>query len=246
MNSGNIFVINLGDNMMYRKKYKMEFFLIYFLLSFSSAQAALFQGNSLGFFTNPVGPPRMVTSGVGTNHFTSGTPFDGASSPSALDFVGTSFDINESDIFTFGTLSSFNGTINTGTTADMVDLSVVLDFAEPSGITASFMYDLSLVNTINSSDSVESADIVRFDNTLPTTLFSSNGTNYTLEFLGFGTGSEGSFIIGDSFSVLEEQSASVDLVGRITVVPIPGAVWFFGSSLIGLLGLSKRCSIYST
>jgi hypothetical protein len=90
----------------------------------------------------------------------------------------------------------------------------------------------------------DDADIVNFDNSVPSNFFSSEGVDYTLEFLGFRTLTGSGFTVEDSFRVLENDSASVDLVGRITstpsAVPVPAAVWLFGSGLLGLYGIGKQ------
>ncbi len=207
-----------------------------------TTQAALFQGTSDGSFVNPTGPSGMVTTGVGTNAFTWGTGI--SSPPSSLGFTGASFDEDENTPFAFGTLDFFNGTISIPTRADTVDLSVSLNFTSPTGFVESFLFDLGLTTTPNTSDPDASADVVNFDNTVPSNFFSYDGTDYTLEFLGFGTLVGGGFTLQDSFLVREGESASVELLGRITstpsAVPVPAAVWLFGTALIGLLGFGKR------
>ncbi len=215
--------------------------LVCWLVSFSSVQAASFQGNSTGEFLNPTGPSDMVTTGVGTNQFAWGESATNSPS-SSLGYEGKSFDVIENDEFVFGSLSFFNGTIFLSTRADTIDLSVSLNFTEPSGIVEEFVYDLGLISTPSST--VPDADIVNFDKTVPTNFFSSGGTDFTLEFVGFGTLSGEGFTVEDSFRVLEEEIATVDLVGRITstpsIIPVPTAVWLFGSGIFGLLGFSRR------
>lgn len=218
--------------------------LVLLLAATSNVHAALFQGTSQGQFVNPVGPAGMVTTGVGTDSFTWGDGTAFGSDPSSLGFAGTSFDNDENIAFTFGTLSYFNGTIAGGTEANSVDLSVILNFTSPASLAESFQFDLSLINTTNTSDPNASADIVNFDNTVPSNFFSVAGVDYTLEFLGFGLLTGSGFVVQDSFRVLEGGSASVDLVGRITstpgVVPVPAAVWLFGTALLGLVGYNRR------
>jgi hypothetical protein len=210
------------------------------LLASGSVQAALFQGTTNGIFDNPTGVGSMVTTGVDTSNFTwgDGTP------PSSLGFVGAAFDEDENDAFTFGTLNYFNGANQPGTTADAVDLSVELTFTSPAAFMEGFVFDLGLINTPNTSDQNASADIVNFDNTVPSNFFSFDGTDYTLEILGFGTLTGGGFTLENSFRVFEGDSATVELIGRITstpsAVPVPSAVWLFGSALIGFVGMSRR------
>lgn len=205
-----------------------------------TVQAALFQGTSGGVFVDPTGPSGMVTSGDNTDSFSWGT----GNPPSSLDYAGTSFNEDENNAFVFGTLTHTNGVISIPTRADTVDLSVTLNFTSPTVLSESFLFNLSLITTPNTGTPDENADIVNFDNTVPSNFFSHNGIDYTLEFLGFGTLTGSGFTIADSFRVLEGGSASVDLVGQITstpaVVPVPAAVWLFGTALFGLVGFSRR------
>jgi hypothetical protein len=215
--------------------------ILFLLMGISSAQAALFQGNSSGVFLNPVGPSTMVTTGVGTDTFTWGRTVQ----PSSLGYTGTSFNVNDNDAFVFGSLDYFNGSIPADTGADSVDLSVMLSFSSPLAMIENFVFDLALINTLNTSDPNASADIVNFDNTVSSNFFSADGIDYTLEFLGFGTLSGSGFTVEDSFRVLEGGSANVNLVGRITstpgaAVPEPATLLLFGLGFLGLIGASRK------
>jgi hypothetical protein len=44
--------------------------------------------------------------------------------------------------------------------------------------------------------------------------------------------------LGDGYTA---NSSVVSFVGAATVVPVPAAVWMFGSGLIGLVGIARRC-----
>lgn len=75
--------------------------------------------------------------------------------------------------------------------------------------------------------------------------------NLTLEILGSGsldfktdlTYTSGSLMGGLTGGRLEGIGSTSDLgakLGSITVVPVPAAVWLFGSGLIGLIGVARR------
>lgn len=214
------------------------------LMGYGSAHAGLFQGNSTGKFINPTGLSTMVTTGVGTNLFTWGSGISN-SPPSSLEYTGSAFNVDQNNPFVFGSLNYYNGTIASGTGANSISLSVILDFISPVGVLENFGYNLGLINTPNSSDPNSSADIVNFDNTVPSNFFSAGGVDYTLEFLGFGTLSGGGFTISDSFRVFENDSASVDLIGRITstpgiAVPEPSTPLLIGLGLLSFLWVRKK------
>lgn len=210
-----------------------------------SANASPFQGTSSGIFVNPIGSSKMTTTGVGTDQFTWGTPthVNGHDTASSFGYAGELFDVDENDAFVLGSLTYFNGTIKSATGAKTVDLDVSLDFTAPAGIEGKFTFDLGLINTNNSGDAISSADIVNIDNNAIYNYFSYGGIDYTLEFLGFGTLTGEGFSVNKSFSVIENESARIDLIGRITssptAVPLPAAIWLFGSSIIGFVAIRK-------
>ncbi len=217
------------------------------LLLTAPANAAVFQGAGAGVFSNPAGPGGMFTAGAGTSNFSWGIPT--GLTASSMSYTGQSFDVDENDNFVFGTLSYTNGSIFGGSEANAVNLNVNLNFSAPSPTTHAFTFNLGLINTNNSSDPESSADYVNFDNTVPSQFFGANGKQYTLEFLGFGTLTGSGFTVQDSFRVLEDGSATVNLVGRITSTPgtvetpVPGAVWLFGTGMAALLGLRRKSRI---
>ena len=211
------------------------------LIASTSLQAAPIAGTSSGVFVHPTGPSGMVTSGVGTSNFSWGIGADSA--PSSLSFAGNAFNTLTEQVFSFGTLSYFNGATYAGTEAESVDLNVTASFTSPLGVTGSFLYDLGLINTLNVSDPNASADIIQFQTAFPSSTFTSGGINYTLEFLGFGHISGSGFSTVNQFHVLEGERASAELMGRVTqnipAVPEPEtyAMLLVG---LGLFGFQLR------
>jgi hypothetical protein len=136
-------------------------------------------GTTSGVFVNPT-PASATVSGVGTNTFSWGVA---QPDQSWLQFVGGAFDTSPNTPFKLGTLTFHNGTIaeNTGANSVGFDLSVFLsNVPEKNFIRNS---TLTLINTLNTSDPIASADQVIIGD------------------------------YGYIFNVLEGNTASVDLYG---------------------------------
>lgn len=125
-------------------------------------------------FSNPTSSSAsMVTTGIGSNSFSWGTPLNAASNTSNLTFTGDSQPSTlppDGVSFLFGTISFFNGTIQNGTQAEQVqlDLSAVEcdnSFGDCAGNpttitrTVTDFLSIDLVNTSNTGATAqENAD----------------------------------------------------------------------------------------
>jgi hypothetical protein len=185
-----------------------------------------FSGDSAGTFVNPVGPGGMMTTGTGTSLFTFGNGTGFNTGPSSLQYQNIAFSGAPAETaFQMGTLTYFNGTIQSGSQADSVDLSLAVTFTDPAGINQNFVYLMQLISTPNTADPNDSADYVILG-TFPSTTFTSGGNTYTLT-MAFDHLQGGGFIqTGNQFHVLEGSSATADLMGTVTqdlsgVVPEP-------------------------
>jgi hypothetical protein len=187
------------------------------------APTTRFIGESSGIFTNN---DEGVVTGIGTNFFTWGTP---VTSVSSLSFTGLPFDVGvrtgyvygprarlDSEVFPLGDLAYHNGTINSGTQANVVDLAVTPTITDPVNfLPATFSATLGLINSPNTSDPIESADYVLLPSAIsPVPFLTPGGAPLTLEIPGFGAVTGSGFTTVDQFFVLEEQNASAQLLGR--------------------------------
>ncbi len=223
---------------MIKRIFVVSFLAMAMLVFISPVQAATVTGSSSGVFTNPEGPPGMVVYGAGTSNFSWGTGY--GTPASALNFGGNFFTAETGELFSFGTLSYYNGSTVVGTEANRVDLSIQFSLIAPTGVTENVTYDLGLINTPNTGNPNASADYVNWANMNSSSYFEANGVTYELEFMGFGDIQGAGFTGRTSFHVLENNDASVQLVGRVNVVPIPATLLIFGSGLVGLVGWRRR------
>lgn len=177
----------------------------------------IIDGIADGDFHNAEGESQMVVGGE-DNRFTWGTAASGNTDPSWLFFNGNEFlDISPDSRFKLGNLSYYNGTINSNTGADKVDLSIALSFA---GISEplDFNFTLDLINSVNvTGDQVASADSVKLNNNLSEVAVTLGGTDYTLK-LEFGETTEFGFSTISEFFVFENAIASGVLYG--TLIPV--------------------------
>jgi hypothetical protein len=158
--------------------------------------------------------------------------------PSTLSFTPTAFSADPGQVFSIGKLNYFNGITAIGTAADSVDLAVNFSFND--GTTNNRTATFALINTPNTSDPIASADTV-------------------------------SLVLGgltlSSFNVLEEQTASADLLARFTTSgadleivgfgnpstggsvggqPVPEPFTIIGSLIGGTAALRMRKKLKST
>lgn len=223
------------------------------LVASLSANAATFQGSTSGVFENPTGPSGMVTTGEGTNQFTWGVGATGVKyghlfsgcflgcayqeDPSKLNYTGESFNTDVNNQFVAGNLNFYNGIINSGTQAESVDFLLTIDFSLPSVFSETFTYGFSLDNVVNPA-----GDTVTLQSSVPTKFYSYAGVDYYFELLGFSTNNSSDLI--DSLFLQEGKQTTAQLIGQFTSmpseVPLPAAVWLFGSGLMGFMAMRRR------
>jgi len=149
-------------------------------------------GTTSGRFLNPT-PGTAVVSGVNSNRFSWGSGWD----PSWISFVGGVFDAEFDRPFTLGRLTFHNGTIPTGTEAEVVDFVLEVSFDYVPERNVDLVRAFTINNTPNSSDPIASADFLSIAD------------------------------LGATFNALEGETASVDILGELTsgldILPIGSA-----------------------
>lgn len=150
--------------------------------------------------------------------FSWGDPADFGTGPSSLEFTGAAIETGFGDVFSLGTLTFFNGII-AGGGATAVDLEVTIMLTMPSGVTHEFIKTLTLINTPNTEDPIESADIVFLPTSFPSLIFAEGDNAFEFRIIGFGNVTGSGFATIDSFNVLEGESATAELLGTIEAIP---------------------------
>ena len=196
---------------------------------------------------DPSGSP-VVVSGVGTSTFAWGVPDGTAANSVKFDNGGGNFTSSTETAFKVGTIAYFNGSTNSGTSPDSVQLALTLDFADPALGPVTSNYTFNIVSTSNTDDPDASADFLGLPTAFSTTSFLIGGTTYDVKLTGF------SDIVGDGFlssddtalHVREGGTASADLFAEVTTqtaaVPEPRnmVLMFAGLGMIGVLARRRR------
>ena len=93
-------------------------------------------------------------------------------------------------------------------------------------------YRIGIDNTVNPL-----GDTATLLSTPDSIAFNMGGAQYLMEFHGFSRDSGASF---ETYADLAEgQQTTAEIYASITAVPVPAALWLFGSGLIGLAGLAR-------
>lgn len=213
------------------------------IMATTLAQAGPVAGNSSGVFVDPILQPNSDLTGVGTNSFSWGTDATGGGRNN-LTFNGQAFSGTVGSFFDVGTISYYNGSVFAGTGADGVSLDVTLSFTAPAGVVQTFTYALGIVSTTNTGDPIASADRIEFTTAAPQT-FLLDGNLVTLV-LEVGASGPGGFTSQNSFSVLENQSATAVLRGTLRApsnVPEPGTMLLLAAAAAGAAFARHRKSV---
>ena len=179
-------------------------------------------GAAGGNFMNPEGTDKMVTNlldGDRDEFFSFGKTTGATKDPSWLLFNGADFaDISIDESFLLGTIDYYNGTIQSGSGADRVGLSVDLTF-NGGEQQIEFNYELDLISTRNLGHQTDeqNADYVKLGNLYSDVPVRLGGRAYDL-ILEFGDSTRGGFSSIDEFHVIEDRSASGQLFGRLIEV----------------------------
>ena len=214
----------------------------------TSAYSASFTGYAYGDFSNPVSGVSdyidIVNNDLGSNihdqsvfnwglnrrNRSSQFRFDGAAS----DFVENNFTVSDGTAFSLGDFTYKNRAtrFSGGVTGVDFDLNVNL-----LGIGwSTFSYSLGIDNTPNGSSNVP--DYVSLLTQGEDSLFNYSGQSYRFEILGFSR--DGGLTFEDSTYLNERSVTTAEIYGSIQAVPVPAALWLFGSGLLALGALAKR------
>jgi len=197
-------------------------------------------------FSDPLSVRYLFNNDQGSNailpavaEFGWGFDFDSGRS-SRFQFDGANGDVglptDSSLLINLGSFSYTNlPTVLVGDTVTVdLDLTVdILGFGQTS-----FNYGLEVTNTNNTGSDPDSMRVV---NTPGSFIFNVEGSDYELALPGFSTDAGSSF--ATVFDLAEGSTLNMGVyaqLNRVSAVPVPSAVWLFGSALIGLVGVSRR------
>jgi hypothetical protein len=94
-------------------------------------------------------------------------------------------------------------------------------------------YRIGIDNRTNPAD--DTASLLSYPQNVA---FEMNGMNYLLSLQGFSR--DGGLSFESYANLAEGQQTTAEIYATITEVPLPAAVWLFGTGLIALAGLARR------
>jgi hypothetical protein len=206
----------------------------------------IFAGGSAATFGTPTPSVGAYYTGVGTNTFTTGQPFDSASSSNIFTIAPvTSFSVGADSPFAVGQLTYTNGLTVAGTGVDSVPVNLLLSFTNPAGLEETFTFGFLFDFTENTTGNpMLDADTLTPINVFSSTNFMADGQSYTLQLLGFGSSPTS---LTPSFVLPENQQVESTLYAQITSsanappveTPLPAA-GTAGLILMAGVGLRRR------
>ncbi len=190
-------------------------------------------GSSDGSFSNPKGDKNMITNlptGQSSNRFAWGRDYflssetpskDGiALNSNFMEFQGTSFSgVTPGERFEIGNLIYFNGTTVIDTNATSINFTADISL-NLNGVTRDVLTDFKfdLVNVKNNyKDPWADADYVRLATPSSNKIIDFNGIQFRFE-LEFGSSSSSGYTTFDQFYVLEDETASAKMYGRLVEI----------------------------
>jgi hypothetical protein len=153
------------------------------------------------------------------------------------------------DTITQSSISSGSASNGLAATDALTDLEIIVDNFSGQALTFSFDYSIMLDAFADApapgdfADASASVDFLDDSGVVNIQAFADALADNGLQLLATGVGSvfdSGTF----TFTLADGQtnliSGFVDSFGSASAVPVPAAVWLFGSGLLGLVGVARR------
>lgn len=185
----------------------------------------------------------QVTEGWSVDALGSGTPFLSESGDASATGTSSVADVSLSIDSGFTQSSSASGTATDGfsSTDTLTDLDIFVDNFSGQALTFSFDYDFSIFASATGDEANASAAVDMLDDIGSVDILTSVSASAP-----FGRASDSDSGIGTiQFTLLDGEfnviAGFIDSTGdAASVVPVPAAVWLFGSGLLGLVGVARR------
>lgn len=194
-------------------------------------------------FSDPQ-PGTGVSTGVGSDHVTWGTPLTGYKANELSFQSNTPFSALLGGQFKVGSISYFNGTILDDTELTGLTLNLGLNFANPAIGLLTKSFALGLYSTPNEGSADANADYVYLPALQSINDFVVDGQAYQFELRGFDNVRGDGYLDSSAreFHVREGEGATADVFGVLSAVPEPGtwAMMLIGFATIGVAVRSRR------
>ena len=166
--------------------------------------------------------------------------FGDASASGTTSVIDPAVSLNILDWITQTSTASGTATNGDSWTDALTDLNIFVDNFSGQALTFSFYYDITAVAMAIGDEAQANATVDMLDDLGFVDILSIAAADAM-----FGSASADNSQIGSfAFTLLDGQfntiSGVVDSFGSASAVPVPAAIWLFGSGLLGLVGIARR------
>jgi hypothetical protein len=166
--------------------------------------------------------------------------FGDASASGTTSVIDPAVSLNILDWITQTSTASGTATNGDSWTDALTDLNIFVDNFSNQGLTFSFSYDITAVAMATGDEAQANATVDMLDDLGFVDILAIAAADTMFGPASADDSQMGSFQFTLEAGQFNNISGIVDSFGSASAVPVPAAVWLFGSGLLGLVGVARR------